>query len=116
MSSIHSAAGIHDILPYVDQASRYIGTEINAIRKDAPNIRLNIALAFPDLYEIGTSHFGLQILYHILNQNATIRAERLYAPGLDLQHHMKKYDIPLMSLESKRPINTFDIVGFSLLY
>ncbi|HSO67770.1 MAG TPA: TIGR03960 family B12-binding radical SAM protein [Desulfatirhabdiaceae bacterium] len=116
MSSIHSAADIHDILPYVDQASRYIGTEINAIRKDAPNIRLNIALAFPDLYEIGTSHFGLQILYHILNQNATIRAERLYAPGLDLQHHMKKYDIPLMSLESKRPINTFDIVGFSLLY
>ncbi|MGD9973339.1 MAG: TIGR03960 family B12-binding radical SAM protein [Desulfatirhabdiaceae bacterium] len=116
MSFIQSADSIDDILPFIDQASRYIGTEINSIHKNTQNIRLNIALAFPDMYEIGTSHFGLQILYHILNQNATIRAERVYAPGLDMEHHLKKNNLPLMTLESKTPLKTFDIVGFSLLY
>jgi radical SAM family uncharacterized protein/radical SAM-linked protein len=109
-------SGIADILPHVDQASRYIGTEINSIRKASEDIRLHIALAFPDLYEIGTSHFGIQILYHILNRHAHICAERVYAPGLDMEKHLRSGNIPLMSLESQTPLQKFDWIGFSLLY
>ena len=68
---------IQDILPLVDKPSRYLGTEVNACKKDLSKVQLKIALAFPDLYEIGTSHFGMQILYHILNQHPDIAAERV---------------------------------------
>ncbi len=96
--------------------SRYLGHEINAIRKDLDQVKLRIALAFPDLYEIGTSHFGLQILYTILNRQAEIAAERVYAPALDMETHLRERKIPLTSLESGWPLRRFDIIGFSLLY
>ena len=107
---------IQDILPLVEQPSRYLGSEINTIKKDHSTVSLCIALAFPDLYEIGTSHFGLQILYHILNRHRDIAAERVFAPGADMEVHLRSSGIPILSLESHKPINRFDIIGFSLLY
>ncbi len=93
-----------------------MGTEINSIKKDLDKVKLKVALAFPDLYEIGTSHFGLQILYHILNKHKEIAAERVYAPDLDMESYLKSSHMPLMSMESHSPLKNFDIIGFSLLY
>lgn len=107
---------LHDILPLVERPSRYLGSEINAIKKDLSKVKLRFALAFPDLYEIGTSHFGLQILYHILNSHADIAAERVFAPGVDMEAYLRSSHLPLFSLESHEPVNHFDILGFSLLY
>ena len=107
---------IQDILPGVEMPSRYLGNEINTIRKDLDKVDLRIALAFPDLYEIGTSHFGLQILYDILNRRDEIAAERVYAPALDMEARLRERDLPLASLESGCPLTRFDIIGFSLLY
>ncbi|MGD9334306.1 MAG: TIGR03960 family B12-binding radical SAM protein [Desulfobacterales bacterium] len=107
---------IQDILPLVEKPSRYLGSEINTTKKDHSKVNLCVALVFPDLYEIGTSHFGLQILYHILNRHRDIAAERVFAPGVDMEFHLRSYGIPMMSLESHKPIERFDIVGFSLLY
>ncbi len=77
---------------------------------------MKIALAFPDLYEIGTSHFGLQILYHILNKQHNIAAERVFAPAKDLEAILRQKELKLFSLESQQPLEQFDIIGFSLLY
>ncbi len=107
---------IQDILPFVEKPSRYLGGEINSIKKDPEKVRLRFALAFPDLYEIGMSHFGIQILYHVLNLNENIGAERFFAPGTDMEDRLKKSSLPIFSLESGRPIYEFDIIGFSLLY
>ncbi len=111
-----SIESIQDILPLVEQPSRYLGSEINTIKKDHSKIDLCFALAFPDLYEIGTSHFGIQILYHILNDHPKIAAERVFAPAPDLEEYLRSSKLPVTSLESKKPLNTFDIIGFSLLY
>jgi len=111
-----STRSIQDILPLVEQPSRYLGPEVNAIKKDHQKVKLRMALAFPDMYEIGTSHFGLQILYHILNLHEDIAAERVFAPGLDMADRLRSADIPLASLETQRPLKAFDIIGFSLLY
>ncbi|MDJ0819808.1 MAG: TIGR03960 family B12-binding radical SAM protein [Desulfobacterales bacterium] len=107
---------IKNILPLVERPSRYLGTEINAVKKDLNRVKLRFALAFPDLYEIGTSHFGMQILYHLLNVDPDIAAERVFAPGLDLEALLRKTGKPLFSLESHAPLNRFHIIGFSLLY
>lgn len=111
-----SITTIQDILPLIEQPSRYLGSEINTIKKDHSKVKLRFVLAFPDLYEIGTSHFGLQILYHILNLHHEIAAERVFAPGTDMEAHLKSSGIPIMSLESHKPLDQFDIIGFSLLY
>ena len=94
--------------------SRYLGEEINSIYKDPSNVEVYIALAFPDVYEIGMSHLGLKILYHILNSQDWLSTERVFAPWVDLESELKKRNIPLSSLESGRPLSEFDIVGFSL--
>ncbi|RPH52154.1 MAG: TIGR03960 family B12-binding radical SAM protein [Desulfobacteraceae bacterium] len=107
---------INDILPLVEQPSRYLGSEINAVKKDYAGIKLSVALAFPDLYEVGSSHFGLQILYHILNKQSDIVAERVFTPAVDFEAYLRSSDTPLCSLETRRPLNKFDIIGFSLLY
>ena len=113
---IMSLKTIQQILKRVEQPSRYIGTEINSIKKSDENIKLKIAMAFPDLYDIGTSHFGIQILYNILNQKEYIVAERVYAPAPDMEKELRSNNIPLFSLESQKSLNKFDIIGFSLLY
>lgn len=107
---------IQDVLPLIEQPSRYLGSEINAIKKDPAGVRLRMALAFPDLYEIGTSHFGLQILYTILNKHEDIAAERVFAPALDMDAYLRSSGIPITSLETGTPLKSFDIIGFSLLY
>ena len=107
---------LDDILPFVEKPSRYLGTEINTIKKDLNKVKLRFALAFPDLYEIATSHFGMQILYHVLNSHTDIAAERVFAPAVDMEDRLRETGRPLFSLESHAPINHFDIVGFSLLY
>ncbi len=100
----------------VEQPSRYAGSEINSVRKEPATVRLRVALAFPDLYEIGTSHFGIQILYHILNAETGILAERVYTPASDMEGQLRSSGTPLTSLETRTPIGQFDLVGFSLLY
>jgi radical SAM family uncharacterized protein/radical SAM-linked protein len=111
-----SQYSVQEILSSVEQPSRYLGTEVNTIKKDPRQVKLRLALAFPDLYEIGTSHFGLSILYHILNQREEIAAERIFAPGLDMEAALRSNKLPLLSLESQTPLLEFDIIGFSLLY
>ncbi len=100
----------------IQQPSQYLGTEINVVVKDHRSVKLTIALVFPDLYEIGTSHFGLQILYHQLNRHPDIVAERVFAPGLDMEHRLRDQKAPLVSLETQTPLHRFDIIGVSLLY
>lgn len=111
-----SVSTIQELLPLVENPSRYLGNEINTVRKDLSSVDLRIALAFPDLYEIGTSHFGIQILYDILNHHPRIAAERVFTPANDMAAYLKARGIPLASLESGLPLRKFDIIGFSLLY
>ncbi len=111
-----SDQSIENLLGLVEKPSQYLGTEINAVKKDLRQVKLRFALAFPDLYEIGTSHFGMQILYNILNARPDIAAERVFAPGVDMEALLRKSGQPLFSLESRQPLNGFDIIGFSLLY
>ncbi|MBT8489750.1 MAG: B12-binding domain-containing radical SAM protein, partial [Deltaproteobacteria bacterium] len=107
---------IDNILPHVEKPSRYIGGEVNSIKKNLASCRLAVALAFPDVYEVGMSHLGIQILYSILNGQPDIAAERFFAPWPDMEAWMRKAGVPLSSCESRIPLNQFDIVGFSLQY
>ena len=111
-----SETSIQDILPLVQMPSRYLGCEVNRIQKSWEKTQLHVALAFPDLYEIATSHFGIQILYGMLNAQEEILAERVFAPAVDLEAQLRKNRMPLCSLESETPLKKFDIIGFSLLY
>jgi radical SAM family uncharacterized protein/radical SAM-linked protein len=105
-----------EILPLVSKPVRYLGREIHAIRKDPEHIRLRFCLAFPDVYEVGMSHLGLQILYHILNRMEGVACERAFAPWVDMEKMLRAKDLPLVSLESSTPLDQFDVVGFSLQY
>jgi len=107
---------VQEVLNFVEKPSRYLGNEINSIVKDKSTVKINFALAFPDLYDIGTSHFGIQILYHILNKIDYIHAERVFSPAQDLENILKIRNEKLFSLETKTPLDKFDIIGFSLLY
>ena len=107
---------IQDILALVQKPSRYLGFEVNRITKPWGDVDLHVALAFPDLYEIATSHFGIQILYSLLNAENDILAERVFAPAMDMEALLREKKLPLCSLESKVPLKQFDIIGFSLLY
>ena len=105
-----------DILLSVSKPTRYIGHEINSIRKDLSGIKTKVALIFPDAYEIGMSHLGLKILYHIINNIEDAAAERVYIPWIDLEDVLRKKGLPLVSLESSMPVGEFDILGFTLPY
>ncbi|MDX1777602.1 MAG: TIGR03960 family B12-binding radical SAM protein, partial [Thermodesulfobacteriota bacterium] len=107
---------VDDLISRVTYPSRYLGGEINSIRKDLSQVNLTICLAFPDVYEIGMSHLGLQILYHLLNGRSDIAAERVYSPGLDMEQLMREENRVLTSLESSCPVCQFDVLGFSLQY
>ncbi|MCX6356424.1 MAG: TIGR03960 family B12-binding radical SAM protein [Candidatus Aureabacteria bacterium] len=100
------------ILPLVQKPGRYIGGEFGIVRKTGADLR--IALAFPDLYEIGMSHLGLKILYSIVNGRPGFAAERVFAPWPDMERLMRRHGVPLYGLESFTPLGEFDIVGFSL--
>ena len=100
-------------LSFFQKPSRYINHELNAVHKEAT---VKVALAFPDIYEIGMSHLGLRILYKIINDLPFASAERVFSPWIDLEAGMKEKGSLLSSLESGRPLNKFDIAGFSLQY
>lgn len=105
-----------EFLSIVSKPVRYLGREIHSIRKDPAEVKLKFCLAFPDVYEVGMSHLGIQILYHILNTRREVACERAFAPWVDMENVLRKRKIPLSSLESSIPLNQFDIVGFSLQY
>jgi radical SAM family uncharacterized protein/radical SAM-linked protein len=103
-----------EFLPFVNKPGRYIGQEYNIPALKDDDSTLHCALVFPDLYEIGMSHQGLQILYHILNNRSKISAERCYCPDIDAEAILKARKIPLVSLESGRPLAEFDLIGITL--
>jgi len=103
-----------DFLPFVRRPGRYIGGEINQIKKNFSQCELTVALCFPDIYEVGMSHTGLAIIYDCLNKIDAVAAERVFAPWLDAEKVLREKKIPLFSLESKASLKSFDIVGFSL--
>ncbi|NTU48972.1 MAG: TIGR03960 family B12-binding radical SAM protein, partial [Syntrophobacteraceae bacterium] len=94
--------------------SRYVGNEVNAVKKEPSQVEVSIALAFPDVYEVGMSHVGLKILYDLLNRPSWLAAERVYCPWTDLEKEMRDRRLPLTAMESGRALNEFDLVGFSL--
>ena len=101
------------ILPLIQRPSRYINHEINSHEPDMEN-DVSLCLCFPDIYEIGASNLGLEILYHMVNEKKTARCERAYAPDTDMEQILIEKNEELFSLESKSPLKSFDIVGFSL--
>jgi radical SAM family uncharacterized protein len=104
----------NEFLPFVRRPARYIGGEINQVKKDLARCGLRIALCFPDLYEIGMSYTGLGIIYNILNNIEGVAAERCFAPWIDAEEILRKKNIPLFSLESFASLKSFDCLGFSL--
>jgi radical SAM family uncharacterized protein len=107
---------IHALLARVQKPGRYTGGELNQVQKSWDQIETHIALAFPDIYDLGMSNLGLAILYDLINQEADMLAERTFSPWGDMEEQLRTRDVPLFSLESRRPIHTFDILGISLPY
>lgn len=105
-----------EILMQVEKPARYIGGEINAVMKDPEAVKVRFAMCFPDVYEIGMSHLGIQILYGMLNSYEDVWCERVYSPWVDLDAVMRKEQIPLFALESQDPIRTFDFLGITIQY
>ncbi len=106
----------HDILMKVDKPSRYTGGEFNSVYKDLDKIDIRFAMCFPDVYEIGMSHLGIQILYNLFNKREDTYCERVYSPWPDLHQIMKEENIPLFALESQDPLKKFDFIGITLQY
>lgn len=105
-----------DFLPLVTKPARYINTEINAVRKDLSAVKTKVCLFFPDTYEVGMSHLGLRILYHILNNRSDTACERVFSPWTDYEGKLRASGRPLASLESNLPLSRFDIIGVTLQY
>ncbi len=104
------------LLLEVQKPARYIGGETGSIVKDFEKSKCKIAFCFPDTYEIGMSHLGMKILYGVLNENPDYLCERFFAPWIDMEQKMRENNIPLYSLENKKALNEFDIIGFTLQY
>ena len=105
-----------EILMKVDKPARYIGNEFNSVMKDTSQVNIRFAMCFPDVYEIGMSHLGIQILYDMFNRMDDVWCERVYSPWPDLHEIMKQENIPLFGLESQEPIKDFDFVAMTLQY
>ena len=107
---------LEKILYHVEKPGRYVGGEHNQVLKDWDSIRTHVCLVFPDIYDIGQPNLGLAIINNILNKQPDILAERAFAPWHDLEAELRQNNIPLFSLESKHPLDQFDIIGISLPY
>ncbi|MDD5594503.1 MAG: B12-binding domain-containing radical SAM protein, partial [Candidatus Margulisbacteria bacterium] len=105
---------INQILPLVQKPARYIGNELNSIHKEWEKAAVKFALAYPDAYEIGMSNLGLQILYHIINDQPDCLAERVFTPWPDMESQLTTNNLQLTTLESQKPLHEFDALGFSL--
>lgn len=103
-------------LKRVQKPARYIGNEFNSVHKENFDDLVSFAFAFPDVYEVGMSHLGMKILYHMLNDREDTVCERVFAPWVDMEDELRQNQIPLLSLESHIPISKFNIVGFTLQY
>ncbi len=105
-----------EILLSIEKPARYIGNEVNSVMKDKEKIDVRFAMCFPDVYEIGMSHLGIQILYDMFNKREDIWCERVYSPWVDLDKVMREQNIPLFALESQDPIKDFDFLGITIQY
>lgn len=105
-----------EILLQVDKPARYIGNEVNSVMKNKDEVDIRFAFVFPDVYEIGMSHLGIQILYDMLNRREDIWCERVYSPWTDLDKIMRENQIPLFALESQDAIKDFDFIGITIQY
>ena len=105
-----------EILLTIDKPARYIGGEVNSVMKDKAEVDVRFCMCFPDVYEIGMSHLGIQILYDMFNQMEGVWCERVYSPWMDLDPIMRKENIPLFALESQEPVKDFDFLGITLQY
>lgn len=105
-----------DILMKVEKPERYIGHEVNSVIKDKEQIAVRFAMCFPDVYEIGMSHLGIQILYDMFNSWEDVWCERVYSPWIDLDAIMRREQIPLFALESQDPVKEFDFLGITIQY
>lgn len=105
-----------DILMKIEKPARYIGNEVNAIVKKKGDVKIRFAMCFPDVYEIGMSHLGIQILYDMFNRREDVWCERVYSPWIDLDKIMREQKIPLFALESQDPIREFDFLGITIQY
>lgn len=105
-----------EILLSIQQPARYIGGEVNTVNKDPKKVDIRFAMCFPDVYEIGMSHLGMQILYDMFNRREDIYCERVYSPWTDLDKIMREKKIPLFALESQEPVRDFDFFGITLQY
>ncbi len=105
-----------EILLSVTHPERYIGNELNSVTKDKNSVKVRFAMCFPDVYEIGMSHLGIQILYGMFNSYEDVWCERVYSPWTDLEDIMRERNIPLFALESQDPVRSFDFLGMTLQY
>lgn len=105
-----------EILLSIQQPARYIGGEANSVVKDPKKVDVRFAMCFPDVYEIGMSHLGIQILYDMFNRREDVYCERVYSPWLDLDRIMREKQIPLFAVESQDPIKEFDFLGITIQY
>src|SRR6185503_5759442 len=105
-----------DFIDRVAKPARYLGGEYQAVVKDGPEVAARVCLAFPDVYDIGMSHLGTKIIYSLLNKDPRIACERAFAPWTDMETELRARNLPLVSLESQRPLCEFDVVGISLQY
>ena len=105
-----------DILMKIEKPARYIGGEVNAVVKDLQNVDIRFAMCFPDVYEIGMSHLGIQILYDMFNRRDDVWCERVYSPWVDLDKVMREEKIPLFALESQDLVRDFDFLGITIQY
>lgn len=107
---------VEKILQYVQKPARYVGGELNSVVKNPNEVDIRYAFCFPDIYEIGMSHLGMKILYGLVNERQDAWCERVFAPDVDMEEQMRKYNVPLFALESGDYIKDFDIIGFTLMY
>lgn len=105
-----------EILMSVEKPARYIGGEVNAVMKEKKRVDIRFAMCFPDVYEIGMSHLGIQILYDMFNQREDIWCERVYSPWTDMDRVLRERKIPLFALESQDPVKDFDFLGITIQY
>lgn len=105
-----------DILMKVDKPARYIGNEVNSVMKEKDQVSIRVAFAFPDVYEVGMSHLGIQILYDMFNRREDTWCERVYSPWTDLDAIMREEQIPLFALESQDPVRDFDFLAITIQY
>ncbi len=103
-------------LKRVQKPARYIGNEFNSVHKENFSDLVSFAFCFPDVYEVGMSHLGMKILYHMMNDRDDTVCERVFAPWVDMEEELRRENIPLLSLESHEPVKNFDIIGFTLQY